>query len=94
MGINGPLKDRYIIESYLPILGKSGAVEGVFELYSDATARVAAVTNDVKWLSIGLVGTFGLLYGVLFIIVRRADKIIKRQNSDLHHEVGERLAAE
>ena len=48
MGINGPLKDRYIIESYLPILGKSGAVEGVFELYSDATARVVAVTNDVK----------------------------------------------
>ena len=94
MGIDGPLKDLYIIESYLPILGKSGAVEGVFELYSDATARVAAVTNDVKWLSIGLVGTFGLLYGVLFIIVRRADKIIKHQNSDLHHEVGERLTAE
>ena len=93
-GINGLLKDRYIIESYLPILGKSGAVEGVFELYSDATARVAAVTTDVKWLSIGLVWTFGLLYGVLFIIVRRADKIIKRQYSDLHHEVGERLMAE
>ena len=93
-GINGPLKDRYIIESYLPIKGKSGAVEGVFELYSDATDRVAAVTNDVKWLSIGLVGTFGLLYGVLFIIVRRADKIIKRQYSDLHHEVGVRLTAE
>ncbi|MCH7937749.1 MAG: HAMP domain-containing histidine kinase [Proteobacteria bacterium] len=94
MGINGPLKDRYITESYLPIQGKSGAVEGVFELYSDATARVAAVTTDVKWLSIALVWTFGLLYGVLFIIVRRADKIIKRQYSDLHHEVGERLTAE
>jgi signal transduction histidine kinase len=94
MGINGPLKDLYIIESYLPIRGKSGAVEGVFELYSDATARVAAVTNQVKRLSIGLVLTFGLLYGVLFIIVRRADKIIKRQYSDLHNEVGERLTAE
>ena len=94
MGINGPLKDRYIIESYLPIVGNSGAVEGIFELYSDATDRVAAVTSDVKWLSIGLVWTFGMLYAVLFIIVRRADKIIKRQYSDLHHEVGERLMAE
>jgi signal transduction histidine kinase len=93
-GINGLLFDRYIIESYLPIRGQSGAIEGIFELYSDATIRVAAVTNNVKWLSIGLVWTFGLLYGVLFIIVRRADKIIKRQYSDLHHEVGERLMAE
>lgn len=93
-GINGPLKDRYIVESYLPIQGKSGTVEGIFELYSDATDRVAAVTTEVKWLSIGLVGAFGLLYGVLFIIVRRADKIIKRQYSDLHHEVGERLTVE
>ena len=48
----------------------------------------------MKWLFIGLVGTFGLLYGVLFIIVRRANKIIKRQYSDLHHEVSERLTAE
>ncbi len=93
-GIIGPLHDRYIVETYFPIRGQDGNVEGIFELYSDATSRVAAVTNDVKWLSIGLVWTFGLLYGVLFIIVRRADKIIKRQYSDLHHEIGDRLLAE
>ena len=93
-GINGRLTDRHIVESYLPIRGRSGDVEGVFELYSDATARIASVAEDVKWLSIGLVWTFGILYGVLFIIVRRADGIIKRQYADLRHEIGERLATE
>ena len=93
-GINGRLTDRHIVESYLPIRGSGGNVEGVFELYSDATARVASVANEVKWLSIGLVWTFGILYGVLFIIVRRADGIIKRQYADLRHEIGERLATE
>ena len=56
--------------------------------------RVQPVTTDVTWLSIALVGTFGLLYGVLYIIVRRADSVIKRQYKDLHLEVGKRLKAE
>ena len=93
-GINGQLTNRHIVESYLPIFGESGKVEGVFELYSDATKLVKSVTQAVTWLSIGLVWTFGLLYGVLFMIVRRADGIIKSQYNDLHHEVGERLRAE
>ena len=93
-GLNGPLIDRHIVESYLPIFGESGKVEGIFELYSDATKLVESVTSDVTLLSIGLVWTFGLLYGVLFIIVRRADRIIKSQYNDLHHEVGDRLRAE
>ena len=93
-GINGQLLDRQIIESYIPIRGKSGVTEGVIELYSDVTARVQAVTTDVTWLSIGLAWTFGLLYGVLFLIVRRANGIIKRQYKDLHHEVSERLKTE
>ncbi len=93
-GINGRLTDRHIIESYLPVLGSNGKVEGVFELYADATAKVEAITSDVAWLSIGLVWAFGLLYGVLFVIVRRADNIIKRQYKDLHEEVSNRLMAE
>ena len=93
-GINGRLINRHIVKSYLPIRGGSGTIEGLFELYSNATAKVEAITNDVKWLSIGLVWAFGLLYGVLFVIVRRADGIIKRQYKDLHEEVSHRLVAE
>ncbi|NQU61616.1 MAG: HAMP domain-containing histidine kinase [Rhodospirillales bacterium] len=93
-GINGPLSDRHIVGSYIPVRGKSGKIEAIFELYSDATNRVEVVSSDVKWLSIGLVWAFGLLYGVLFIIVRRADKIIKSQYADLRHEIGNRLSAQ
>ncbi|MDA1090833.1 MAG: ATP-binding protein [Proteobacteria bacterium] len=93
-GINGLIRDRHIVASYMPIQVQSGGVEGIIELYSDVTARVRDVTTDVTWLSIGLVWTFGILYGVLFIFVRRADRIIKRQYTGLHREVGDRLKAE
>jgi len=93
-GINGNLKDRRIVKSYLPILGPNGTVEGVFELYSDATDNAATIAQRVTFLSIGLVWAFGLLYGVLFIIVRRADMFIKRQYYDLHQDVSDRLESE
>jgi signal transduction histidine kinase len=93
-GINGVLKNRRIVESYLPILSADGTVEGVFELYSDVTNKADAITQGVTYLSIGLVWAFGLLYGVLFIIVRRADSIIKRQYYDLHQQVSDRLETE
>ena len=93
-GVNGLLRDRHIVGSYIPVWGKTGKVEAVFELYSDATERVDIVSNDVKWLSIGLVWAFGILYGILLVIVRRADRIIKNQYSDLRHEIGQRLGAQ
>jgi len=91
---NGPIRDRHIVSSYMPILAPDGTTEGVFELYSDVTPNIRAVTGDVAWLSIGLIWTFGILYGVLFFFVRRADTIIKQQYADLHHEVTERLETE
>ncbi len=91
---NGPIKDRHIVSSYVPIQGPGGNTEGIIELYSDVTPKIRSVTGDVAWLSIGLIWTFGILYGVLFFFVRRADTIIKQQYADLHHEVSERLETE
>ncbi|MDA0306477.1 MAG: ATP-binding protein [Proteobacteria bacterium] len=93
-GINGVILERQIVSSYVPILGPDGNIEGIFELYSDVTTKIMSVTGDVAWLSIGLIWTFGILYGVLFFFVRRADTIIKQQYADLHHEVIERLETE
>jgi len=82
-GINGPLKDRHVVSTYIPIRGKSGKVEAIFELYSDVTKQVDVLSSDVKWLSVGLVWAFVILYGILFLIVRSADHTIKAQEKSL-----------
>jgi len=82
-GINGPIKDRHVVSTYMPLRKRGGEVEAVFELYSDVTKDVKTVSSDVQWLAGALIGAFSILYGVLFLIVRRADKTIKAQEKNL-----------
>lgn len=79
----GVVHDRDLVESYLPIQRGDGPVEGVFELYTDVTPLLDNIKrSSVNPLAIFLV-TFGILYGVLFLLVRRADGTIKRQYQEL-----------
>jgi signal transduction histidine kinase len=105
---SGVLSNVDVVESYLPIRNAQGEVEGVFELYSDVTASVARIERQGTELTVGLVLVFGLLYGLLFLIVRRGDRIIGAQtaeilnsrarieekNQALEREVAERIGAE
>lgn len=97
----GTVQDRDLVESYLPIRSGNGSIEGVFELYSDVTPMVASIRSATMNLAIGFVLVFGLPYGALFLIVRRADNTIKQQYADiakknaaLEREVVERKQAE
>jgi PAS domain S-box-containing protein len=97
----GTMQDRDLVESYLPIRYGNAPIEGVFELYSDVTPLVARIKSATMNLVIGFVLVFGVLYGALFLIVRRADNTIKQQYADiaeknaaLEHEVAERKQAE
>ena len=106
--LSGRVFNRSLVESYLPIWGDDDAVEGVFELYTDVTPLVAMVDRSTDRLTVGLLITFALLYGILFVIVRRADQILKRQyadqleyreqvevkNTSLEREIDERKRAE
>ncbi|MBM3566943.1 MAG: PAS domain S-box protein, partial [Alphaproteobacteria bacterium] len=86
----GRVMDRDLVETYLPIRVGDGPIEGVFELYSDVTPLVARIRTSTTNLLVGFVVVFGFLYAILFIVVRLADRTIKRQYDELEQRVKER----
>jgi signal transduction histidine kinase len=105
---SGSVSDRHLVESYVAVRGADGAIEGVFELYSDVTPLMGRIDDVTIKLVVSLLLAFGLLYAVLSQIMRRADKILRRQyvelvndkeliksqNTALEHENRERKFAE
>ena len=77
--ISGEIADRNLLASYVPILDNSGQIQGVLELYNDVTPLVEQISrtrlNVVAVVSL----TLGLLYIILFAIVRRASRLIEAQ---------------
>ena len=105
---SGIVQDRDLLETYIPIKSDAGRIEGVFELYTDVTPLMARIeTNTTRFIA-GLLFAFSLLYAILFLIVQRADRILKVQYNDtqknengikaknvaLENEVAERVRAE
>ena len=76
---SGEVYDRTIVESYVAIRDEKGGVEGVFELYSDVSVLISRLENAQRRMILGVVVIFSLLYGALFLIVRRASGVLKRQ---------------
>ena len=72
-----------MVESYLPIANMDGPPEGVFELYTDVTPLIANINRSTLTVVFGLLAIFGALYGTLYLIVRRASGIMKRQYAEL-----------
>ena len=80
---SGMVEDRDLVASYLPVRGNDGVIEGVFELYSDVTPLVSRIDQTTTKLMAGLCLIFVLLHGGLLLIVRYADRILKRQHGEL-----------
>lgn len=74
------IEDRDVLSSYVPIYSpRTKQIEGVFEVYRDVTPFLAEI-KAMTWTVLGVVlGSLALLYTVLFLIVKRADSIIKQQ---------------
>ncbi|MFQ5784531.1 MAG: PAS domain S-box protein [Alphaproteobacteria bacterium] len=85
----GTVHDRDVVETYLPIRQGDGPVEGIFELYTDVTSVLTGIKRSTAELFFGFFLIFGPAYGILLLIVRRADRTIKRQ----HLEITEKNAA-
>jgi signal transduction histidine kinase len=76
----GEVEDRNVLSSYVPIRPAKGAAPvGVFELYVDMTPLLGRIETVVFELAAAVIAAFSLLYAVLFLIVRRADHLIKQQ---------------
>ncbi len=79
----GAVTDLDIISSYLPVRDEEQKVVGVIEIYSDVTGFVFRLKNT-RLVVIGIVfSLLALLYGLLYLLVARAQGIIDRQASQL-----------
>lgn len=79
----GVISTRNIVYSYIPVRAAGGGpVEGVFEVYSDVTELVSEQTR-ARWRIAGvLLGTLAALYLFLLVVVRKADRMIARQEKE------------
>jgi PAS domain S-box-containing protein len=74
-----------LIESYVPVRhgGPKTPVEAVFELYYEVTPFVRQIGQAQWGVVTGVILTLLVVYGVLFWIVARADRVIRRQGREL-----------
>lgn len=86
----GPVADRHVVESYLPV--RSGGdgdgafgpeVDGVLEIYADVTPNMAHEEAKILGLLAMLAIIFAFSYVVLFMVARSANRVIRRQYSEL-----------
>ena len=77
------LRDRSVVESFVPILDDSGRVSAIFAVYSDVSQQVTALDRDTYTMMLLLLGAMVTLYGMLFLVIRNADRILRNQYDEL-----------
>ena len=75
----GEIEDRDVIASYVPVVRGSSGVESVFEVYDDVTPLLDLISTAQISIAIGVSVALGLLYIILFLLVKRADTLIQQQ---------------
>lgn len=79
----GEIEDRDVFSSYVPVSSGAGAsIEGVFEIYSDVTPLLQRLEVTQRDTVIAVTSVFALLYGLLFVIVQRANTVVQMQYAE------------
>jgi signal transduction histidine kinase len=83
---DGIIENRDMVSSYVPVFtnGSQAEVEGVFELYSDVTPLLDRIGQTQRAILLSVTLILGALYLFLFLVVRRADRIIQLHAKELN----------
>ena len=80
------VENRNLLSAYIPLRNRETAqVRIVFELYSDVTELMQDIDRTQAWVTGVVVAALTLLYGLLYLVVRVADKLIRTQYDQLQH---------
>lgn len=90
------LVDRDVISTYVPVHGANETVEGVLEIYLDATPFVSESAAQLAWIALTVCLAMLTLFAAQLLVVRHAGKIIRKQANALaqaNQELDQRVAA-
>ena len=74
------VEDIDVISTYVPVMRDGGGRPvGVFEIYSDTSALVDRINQTRSMVAFQVTAVLVVLYLLLFLIVWRADRVIRRQ---------------
>ena len=68
-----------VLATYIPLRARDGSIEGVFELYQDVSPFMRQLHQSLWWVTLGVFVVFAALYLMQFLVVRRADRILREQ---------------
>lgn len=78
--LNGEMLNIDTLSSYVALRnGPDDPVEGILEIYTDITDDLASDKKEEDYIILSVVAVLTALYGILFLIVKRADMVIKNQ---------------
>ena len=90
-GFSREVFNKHVVETYVPVGSVGAPPLGVFELYTDVSSQIAVLNRETTKVFAGLVAVFILLFGFLFMIVRRGDRIMIAQIDEI--EKSQRIEA-
>jgi signal transduction histidine kinase len=89
---DGVLEDQDVLSTYFPVRvfsstarptdSSQGEIRGVFELYSNVTPLLQRIDRAQRNIVLGVALILAILYAILFLVVRHADHIIRRQRAE------------
>ena len=88
--VNGILKDRYVLSSYLPVSDPaSNEIRAIFQISADVSDMYLKIIESRNNFGLAIIAILGLVYTALYLLVRRADMIIRKQADEREQYLSE-----